>query len=346
MPQLFSRGVRHHGQWPGRRLLASAFGLTRGVGPSRSRRPADPPQRRRRTLAVGLLCVLAAQTALRTQENERSLFVSVLDEAGIPVLGLPPTEFFVEEDGQEREVLRVAPAQSPMQVAVLVDTSGAAAFATRDVRNGLETVVSTLHDGNEIALVTFGGPPRILVESTGRLNRLRDGIGRVFAFSDSAAYLLDALVETARGFTRRESSRPVIIVVTTEGLDYSRASSARVLDALQEAHAAAHVFVLKDRTNTALRPGRFGPGDPTALYQRDLTLARIPVATGGQRRDLLLSSALDDALGTLAAMLMNQYELVYARPASLIPPETISVRMRRDGLTAHGTPARRTGDSR
>ena len=300
-------------------------------------------------MAVGLvsLAVLGqTQSTLRAQDRERSMFVSVLDSSGTPVEGLATADFVVEEDGTEREVLRVGRATAPMQLAVLVDTSGSAAFATRDVRNGLEAFVSGVLEGNEIALVTFGGPPRILVESTDQLDRLRDGIGRIFAFSDSAAYLLDALVETARGFERRASPRPVIVVVTSEGIDYSTHSAGQVLGALEASQAATHVIVLKDQaTSAALRAAARLEGNHLldSLHQRDLVLARGPRRTGGQRRDLLMSTATRDALDRLAGILTSQYEVVYSRPASLIPPEQIAVRMRRNDLTAQGTPVRRTG---
>ena len=272
------------------------------------------------------------------------MFVSVLDSGGVPVRGLAPADFVVEEDGTEREVLRVGRATAPMQLAVLVDTSGSAAFATRDVRNGLEAFISGSLEGNEIALVTFGGRPRILVESTDQIDRLRDGIGRIFAFSNTAAYLLDTLVETARGFERRAPPRPVIVVVTSEGIDYSNRDSEQVLEALQAGHVATHVIALKDRASTALRAPELGGGNlADSLHQRDLVLQRGPSATGGQRRDLMVSSGLGDALDRLAGILTSQYEVVYSRPASLIPPEEIAVRMRRDDLTAQGTPVRRTG---
>ena len=295
-------------------------------------------------MAVGLALLLGQTQGalLRAQSSERSMFVSVLDSSGAPVEGLAPTDFVVEEDGTEREVLRVGRATAPMQLAVLVDTSGSAAFATVNVRKGLETFVSELLEGNEIALISFGGPPRILVESTGRLDRLRDGIGRIFGFSGTAAYLLDALVETAQGFEQRASSRPVIVVVTTEGIDYSNRDSSQVLEALQAGGVATHVIVLKDRASRALRRQPIG-GDDSAkrLYQRDLVLDQGPRRTGGQRRDLLTSSATGNALDRLAGILTRQYEVVYSRPTSLIPPEEIAVRMRRDDLTAQGTPARR-----
>ena len=279
--------------------------------------------------------------ALAAQGGERSMFVSVLDASGTPVDALAAADFRVEEDGAEREVLRVRRAVTPLQVAVLVDTSGAAARAILDIRNGVEAFVSQLHEGNEIALVSFGGPPRILVESTDRIDRLRDGIGRIFADSDSAAYLLDALVETARGFERRGSQRPVIVVVTSEGLDYSSHGSDQTLDALRVGQIATHMVVLRGGTRGSDPIG----GDMADRgLDRDLTLGQAPQATGGLLRDLLASSTMGAALTELALILTSQYEVVYARPASLIPPEAITVRMRRDDLTALGTPARQTGD--
>lgn len=299
-------------------------------------------------MAVGMmsLAVLGqTQSALQAQSRERTMFVSVLESDGTPVQGLVTADFVIEEDGVEREVLRVGRARAPMQLAVLVDTSGSAALAISDIRTGLEAFVSRLLESNELTLVTFGGPPRILVESTDQIDRLRGGIGRIFAYSDSAAYLLDALVETALGFERRESPRPVIVVLTSEGLDYSNHSSEQVLEALQASHVATHVILLKNLTNTGLGPSRFGNLDfGDSLFQRDQVLERGPRTTGGQRRDLLTSSATPDALDGLAGILTSQYEVVYSRPASLIPPEEIAVRMRRSDLTAQGIPARRTRD--
>ena len=290
---------------------------------------------------VGLTALLSpVQRELRAQGSEASMFVSVLDRDGAPVPGLGTADFVIEEDENEREVVQVRPATAPMQIAVLVDTSTASAPATRDIRNGLERLVEGLHEGNEMALVSFGGPPRILVESTGRADRLRDGIGMIFGMSDSAAYLLDAMVETSHGFERREAARPVIIAITTEGVDYSNRDAQQAIDALHASGTAAHMVVLQGRLNQARST------EPTQFYamrERDMFLDLGPRRSGGQRLEVLHSPVLDDTLDELVAVLKNQYEVVYARPASLIPPEEIRVRVRRDGLSARGTPVTRKG---
>jgi len=293
---------------------------------------------------------LTASTT-QAQDNERSLYVTVVHGDGALVSDLEPTDFVVVEDGAEREVLRVVPTNTPMQVAVLVDTSASAQFATRDIRDALERFIVRLGTAHDISLITFGGPPRILVEATNRPDRLRDGIGQIFALSDSAAYLLDALVDTAHGFEQRESPRPVVVAITTEGLDYSRHNTNRVVDALHAAGAAAHMVVLTNPVTTTLRANQFGDpfdSDPNVpdLYQRDLALTQVPESTGGQRRDVHLSTVVGDTVESLADLLTSQLKVVYSRPASLIPPDTIEVKMRRDNLRAFGTPVRRTRENR
>ena len=134
--------------------------------------------------------------------------------------------------------------------------------------------------------------------------------------------------------------------MTSEGIDYSNHDSRQVLDALQAGRIATHMVVLQNRANTtALRAARFTDPDlGDSLVQRDLVLQLGPATTGGQRRDLLMSTALDNVLESLADILTGQYEVVYSRPASLIPPDEITVRMRRNDLTARGTPVRERGN--
>ena len=43
----------------------------------------------------------------------------------------------------------------------------------------------------------------------------------------------------------------------------------------------------------------------------------------------------------VATELMNQYLVVYGRPETLIPPDTLQVGVTRPGLDVHATPPRR-----
>ena len=70
----------------------------------------------------------------QTQTVERHLYVSVLLGSGSPLQGLRDGDFFIREDGIDREVLRAGLATAPMQIDVLVDNSAAARTIMGDLR--------------------------------------------------------------------------------------------------------------------------------------------------------------------------------------------------------------------
>lgn len=323
-------------------------------------------------VCAALALLLAAVGTSSAQPAERSLLVSVVDGDGAPLPGLQARDFEVREDGVAREVLRAARDTRPRQVALLVDTSEAALGAVANFRNGLNAFVDALHRESEIAIISFGGRPRILVPSTRELARLQEGVAGVFAYSRTAAYLLDAMSETTRGFVRRGAARPVMVVLATEGLDHSQVDSTTVIRDIEEAGVTVHAAVLTERSSRTssrlsfgpIRSGRPGVGPPGVgapgfgtpgfgtpgfgvprdggferwRLDRDLALNRAPPAGGGRRRDMLASMAAEATLEAVAAELLNQYLVVYSRPATLIPPRDVEVRVARDGVDVREAP--------
>jgi VWFA-related protein len=293
------------------------------------------------TLPLALVASLAAAAALQAQSAERRMIVSVVDGDRAPVTGLEAADFEIREDDAAREVLRVEPAGGNRQIAILVDTSEAAGRMTTDLRRGLTAFVEDMHADNQVTIIGFGGPPRILVETTSDVERLRDGIGRVFPQSGQAAYLLDAMYEVAEGFTRRGADRPVMVAMTAEGLDYSNRRGRQVLDRIDESGAAVYTLSVEARRAAfaiGQAAGGFGGGFDARQqeFERDLVLARGTADSGGSHRDLLASSAVERAMRDIVAELRNQYLVVYSRPDSLIPPEEVRVSVDRPGLTARG----------
>ena len=81
-------------------------------------------RRRARVLAFAAAVVLLTVPS-GAQTIEREMFVSVLDQAGKPVLTLGVPDFIVREDGRAREVLRARRATDVIDIALLVDNSQA-----------------------------------------------------------------------------------------------------------------------------------------------------------------------------------------------------------------------------
>jgi VWFA-related protein len=254
----------------------------------------------------------------------RDIYVSVVDRKGTPVTGLTEKDFTVREDNVLRDVIRVAPAEAPLDIVVLVDDSQAATTAIPYIRDGLTEFAKKMLPKARIGLVTIGERPTNIVERTGDMSLLKDGIGRIFARSGTGAYLLQGIVEVSRGFTLRESDRPVIIAITTEGVEFSNDQWTNVL---RELHASGAIFY-------ALALGTPSSSLADEMRNRQILLAEGTEQTGGRREQLLTDMALPGALQKIGEELLKQHVVTYGRPQSLIPPERIEVKVTNPDLRA------------
>jgi hypothetical protein len=280
-------------------------------------------------IAVASALIFAARAAPVAQTVQRSMYVTALEPDGMPAADLSPSDVAVREDNVTREVLRVAPADEPMQIAVLVDNSQAATNYIRDIRTGLDGFVSEMTNGakHELSIVSLGERPTILADASPDRDKIMKGVFRIFELRNSGNYLLEGVIEVCKGFTKRESRRPVIVALTTEGPEYSSRRWEDVVRPMTDVGAAFHVLVLGPPSNAIDEDAR----------NRAEVIDQGPRLTGGRRDTLLTGSALPGALKKLAAELKHQYRIVYARPPTLIPPSKVTVTATRPGLTVRGT---------
>lgn len=253
----------------------------------------------------------------------RDVYVSVLDSKGVPVRGLTAADFTVREDGQVREVLKAGPATEPLDIALLIDDSQAADPALQQLRDGGRAFLDRLAGKAQIALVTFGERPTIVVDYTNSAELLKKGLGRIFPRQGAGAYLLDAIVEVSRGLQKRKSARPVIVAVTMEGTEFSNVYYQAVLKDLQASGAAFH----------AIAVGTPSGAMSDEMRNRNLVIAEGPERSGGRRDQLLSVMTIPDKLKEVADELLNQYVVTYGRPDTLIPPEKLQVTVNRKDLT-------------
>lgn len=286
-------------------------------------------------LAWGALLLACSPETAHAQAAERVLYVTALDRSSrAPVAGLGPDAFIVREDGQRREVLRVTPATSRMPVAVVFDNTQAAAHTIADLRRALAGFLRAIEGLGPVALVSVADRPTIVADYTDGQRTLQDAASRIFAAPQSGARLLDALIEVSRGLRRLEDDRAAIVVVTTEGTEFSDVHYSQVLEPIAASGAALHVVALRDAQSSLASDG---------ARNRASVLDRGPRDSGGLRFDVLSSMAYEGRLQEIAAILKSQYRVVYARPPRLLPPDRVEVSTSRSGLAVHATPAR--GDS-
>jgi hypothetical protein len=283
------------------------------------------------SLAAGALCLalvaLMAPAVLRAQALQRSVYASALDQSGAPVPNLGPTDFVVREDKVAREILAVAPATDPMQIALLVDNSQAGEQFTRDYREALPSFIRTIaadESGarHQVSVITIAERPTINTDYTFDLPLAIKGAERIFAVPGSGSYLLDGIIETSQAIIKKSLTRPVIVAITTEGPELSDRQYQTVLEPLRESGASLHVITVGNPRNNN--------------YDRSVVIDMGTRDTGGRNDVLMTGNALTTRLKQLATELTHQYRVTYARPDTLIPPEQVTVSAAKPGLTVRG----------
>ena len=294
-------------------------------------------------LAAALVVVALAAPSVSAQQQpgEAKIHISVTGEDGKPVTVLKQ-DITVTEDGQAREVLRLEQATEPPQIALLVDDSQAAQSAIAEMRTGLRRFVATVLDKEpraEIALISFGERPTLLVDYTSNRELLERGVNRIFARPGSGAYMLEAVVSATRGIAKRQLPRPHIVIVGTEGIEFSNDSYTRVLEALADSGAAMWALTLTS-----------GPraGESEETRHRAIVLGKGTADSGGRQYQVLANTAIGVRLDTVANRIFNQYVVTFGRPESMMPPKDIKVTVSVPGADvlapATAPPSRRTGD--
>jgi Ca-activated chloride channel family protein len=284
--------------------------------------------------AVFLLALVATATlppSLGAQPGEQTVYVSVVDKDGRPVAGLSVNDFVVKEDGASREVLRAGLTNDPIDLAIIVDTSAAIQPYLNDFRKALTAFVTRMASQHSasVALLSMADRPTILADYTTSVAELTKAVQRIFAQPNSGTVFQDAISDAVKGLVKHDNPRRAIVVITTEGADFSNVPYERTLEALHDSAAGFHALVITDRTGAATR-------DQLAR-ERAIVVDRGTRSTGGLREDLLSSMELGDALDRLAQDLTQQYKVVYGRPGALMPPKKVDVSVKRPDVETRAT---------
>src|SRR4030095_8563115 len=105
--------------------------------------------------------LLAAQ--LRPGDPLVKIVATVTDARGRYVTDLGPEDFLVREDGVDQKIgLFSPPANKPLNIGILLDTSGSMQRKIVRASNAIEDFVADLHKDDDIFLMSFADQPRLI----------------------------------------------------------------------------------------------------------------------------------------------------------------------------------------
>jgi hypothetical protein len=151
----------------------------------------------------------------------RHIFVSVTDTKGAAVEGLTASDFNVSEGGQDRVVSHAGPAKDPMRIALMLDTSDAAAPALTHMRAGALAFLDVLPPEDEVILITTGRQMRVRVPPSTDRKKLKETAAGLFT-DGAGTVLMDGLLEIDDRFFKKADDRwPVFVIFTSDGTESS-----------------------------------------------------------------------------------------------------------------------------
>jgi hypothetical protein len=232
----------------------------------------------------------------------------------------------VSEGGRKPVVLGIEPDGRPLEVAVVVDSSAAAASSYRsDLVAAVVALWKALPADASIAVWTSGPPTRVvdfgtaLAEAEPRLQSIA-AAGKNYAF--------DAILDASRALGRRPSERRALVYVGGIDIEASTMRAAETQQAIGEA-LAVPLMVL-------VQPGGGGAalGGPTSgiatSWDVQGYVEKMTPAYGGTSWVVLSTQAAANVLKEAAAILGSQYRVRYESTAEA--HGTPKVEVRRKGV--------------
>ena len=204
-------------------------------------------------LAAALALALApapAQSRNAGKMHVRHIFVHVTDQKGAAVEGLSASDFAVSEGGVARVVSHAGPAKDPMRIALMLDTSDAAAPALTHMRAGAIALLDALPPEDEVILITTGRQLRVRVPPSTDRKKLKETAAGLF-YDGAGTVLMDGLLEIDDRFFKKgaDDRWPVFVIFTSDGTESSTGAREKEFmkwaPAIGDRGISAHAFVFK-----------------------------------------------------------------------------------------------------
>ena len=268
---------------------------------------------------------------------------SVTDRNGRAIGGMRESDFTVWENGVERRVTNVAPANEPFNLVLLLDVSGSVEERMDFIRKAARDFLRTTSPQDRISIISFRDDIQVISDfSTDRsmLSRKLDEIdaGGGTALYDALGYCLSEPLRKLRG------ERTAIVVMSDGDDNKSFLPFPAILEALLESGALVYPLYVP----SGLIPETSVPRpeitiDP--LRTRYLTLTtraeeegrKLAAVSGGIYYPIRRLEDLQKAYDDVVAQLRSAYTITYASNSASSSPR-VRVRTNRDGASVRLSP--------
>jgi VWFA-related protein len=161
--------------------------------------------------AGALTSVLLGQ--LKVDVGLVNVVATVTDEKGRYVSDLTSDDFVVQEDGQAQTIAHFSQSNDiPVSIGVDLDTSGSMERKIRTATAAVERFIRTIHQDDDIFLMTFSERPVLRQDFTDDREKLAAVLRRISVGGGTALY--EALTDSLRKIKRGKHEKKAILLIT------------------------------------------------------------------------------------------------------------------------------------
>lgn len=296
------------------------------------------------TTAAALVLLTSPLAARSAQEGgTKTIYLSVTDESGKPVKDMTADDIRMREDGKDIQIVSMGPAQAPLNLVFLVDTSDSSTKLTQDIRNGVTAFIKQLHSVRNdaaIQLMEFGQAAVATTPWTTDDEVLTAALNKMVGKPTADAVLLEALQQSANNLAKRPSQRRAVVSLNADPSRELVGDTNRIKDAFRK--SVAQLWSLSLQIGDIAYQAATGANGRTAAAAtmnltatRNAALTQLAQQTGGQHEMINSPAAIESILKGFADVLTYQYEVVYKSPNK--NAKVVQVGTTRDKVKLHAS---------
>jgi VWFA-related protein len=257
---------------------------------------------RRALAAFSIATLMFAQengvTTFRSDSNLVSLNVSVFDQEGRVVKGLPQSAFTVFEDNQKQEIKVFRQEDVPISLGLVIDTSASMSNKRDRVNSAALAMVKASNPDDEVFVIAFNEEALITQDFTSNPKQLENSLRKLESKGETA--MRDALslgLDHLRTPARKDKK---VLLVITDGEDNSSIQKQENL--IRAAHLSNVIIY---------GIGLLGSEEPASAQRAKASLDALTLATGGRSWFPSNVADIEKITPEIAHEIRNQYVIGY-----------------------------------
>lgn len=254
--------------------------------------------------------------------------LTVNDKKGRHVSGLRKENFSIVQDDEKQQIDFFLNEEAPMNVAILVDTSGSTKPVLTKIQSAAREFLKVFRPGDKGLIVSFDNKTTFLSDLTSDRRMLADAVNRAVIAEQSGSDMNDAVFKVIKNYFAPIKGRKAIIVLTDGIVSGRTIPNYQVANLLRDSDTFLYPIIFKtSESNYYVRDSNSPnaavhlPYEPLQLMADD-TLGKLYVKD---------AKDLKEAFESISEDLKKQYLIGYY-PRTTRRPDSIKVEVDRKDL--------------